>query len=292
MKINFSAPSKTFLVGEYAVLNGGPALVLCTEPRFSFTASAGAGQVTGISEASPAGLWLKQNQSLWADWDLNFSDPHGGAGGFGASGAQFLFAHALTTLLSATVKRAVEGMDLESILKDFKTVSGGAGSGVDMIAQATGRVARVLQREGDSLAWPYPDLDFAIVRTGQKVATHTHLSEITFESLDGLAAPAVAAVESFGTRSSGDFVVELREFSLGLRSLGLQVCEPLLKEIEREPWCVGAKGCGALGADTILVLFAPSDLSLVKDYFANRQLNCVATSNDLSSALEMNWSHL
>lgn len=34
MTIALSAPSKTFLVGEYAVLRGGPALLLNTSPRF------------------------------------------------------------------------------------------------------------------------------------------------------------------------------------------------------------------------------------------------------------------
>ena len=36
MTLTFSAPSKTFLSGEYAVLNGNPALVLNTGPRFHF----------------------------------------------------------------------------------------------------------------------------------------------------------------------------------------------------------------------------------------------------------------
>lgn len=51
-------PSKTFLVGEYAVLAGGPALLMATPPCFS--------------------------------WDNEgFYDPYDGKGGFGASGAEF-----------------------------------------------------------------------------------------------------------------------------------------------------------------------------------------------------------
>ena len=32
--IEISCPAKTFILGEYAVLDGGPALVLNTAPRF------------------------------------------------------------------------------------------------------------------------------------------------------------------------------------------------------------------------------------------------------------------
>src|SRR5665213_3933088 len=125
MNIHFSAPSKTFLTGEYAVLCGGPALVLNTSPRFELKAVRGEFGVAGIPDGSPASQWIKQRAPLLADWKIEFSDPHQGQGGFGASSAQFLFVHALTTLLQISVSRAVEGLDLPALLADFKVLSGG-----------------------------------------------------------------------------------------------------------------------------------------------------------------------
>ncbi len=34
MKVEFSVPCKTFILGEYAVLKGGPGILVGTEPRF------------------------------------------------------------------------------------------------------------------------------------------------------------------------------------------------------------------------------------------------------------------
>ena len=291
MNFNFSAPSKTFLAGEYAVLNGGPALVLCTQPKFTFSAQSGSGRLTGIPEGSPAWTWLEKHKTLWRDWDLHFQDPHSGRGGFGASGAQFLFAHALVALMGASVRQAVDGLDLQALLRDYRAISGGRASGADIVALATGRVTRVMEgMGGEQTPWPYPELEFAVVRTGQKMPTHEHLAGLNLEELKVLNASASQVAEAFGARSSSDFMSELRTFAKMLRALGLQATKPLLEEIEKEPWCIASKGCGALGADTLLVFFAPADLLVVQNYFKARGMDLVATTKDLASGIEMQWS--
>lgn len=285
MIINFSAPSKTFLAGEYAVLSGGPALVLSTGPRFTFTAKLGHGKISGLPAGSPAMKWVERQSSLLRDWDLEFSDPHAGKGGFGASSAQFLFVHTLTSFMQISVERALEGLDLKTLLSDYKQLSGG--SGADVLAQAVGQIARVAGGEVSSLPWPYPELDFAIVRTGKKIATHEHLAEVSRASLESLTKPAIAVVESFGSASPQDFLQELRGFSNELRARGLQTPDTLKlrEDLEKQPWCQLAKGCGAMGADTILVLFAPSDAVSVENYFAAQKLAVVARAKDLSLGL-------
>ena len=52
---------------------------------------------------------MELRSPLIREWNLEFLDPHGGRGGFGASSAQFLFIHAMTTFLQFSVSRAVQG---------------------------------------------------------------------------------------------------------------------------------------------------------------------------------------
>jgi mevalonate kinase len=291
MNINFSAPSKTFLAGEYAVLAGGPALILNTAPRFTLTAvKDGKSSVTGIPAGSPAAKWIEQRSPLLNEWKIEFGDPHLGAGGFGASSAQFLFVHALTTLLQISVSRAVEGLDLKALWNDFKVLSGGQASGADLMAQATGGVALVHGAEAHAEAWPFPELEFAILRTGNKVATHQHLAELHREPVEHLIAPANLVTERFSAGSVDKFIQSVQAYSMILRELHLQAPSTLvlLKKIEEQSWCKAAKGCGALGADTLLVFFARGDAEAASRYFTEQKLERM--SSELSEGLQMKWS--
>jgi mevalonate kinase len=290
MNISFSAPSKTFLAGEYAVLAGGPALILNTLPRFTFTAVRGETAQEGIPEGSPAAKWIEQRRPLLDGWRIEFHDPHAGKGGFGASSAQFLFVHALTTLLQISVSRAVEGLDLKSLLNDFKVLSGGQASGADLVAQATGGLALVHGAEARAEAWPFPDLEFAILRTGNKVATHQHLNDLDRAPLEQLLQPANLVNERFAAASVDKFLESVRAYALMLRELHLQAPSTLalLKKIEAHGWCKAAKGCGALGADTLLVFFAREDQDSASRVFDDLKLERVPSV--LSEGLQMKWS--
>ena len=292
MNIHFSAPSKTFLTGEYAVLCGGPALVLNTSPRFELKAVRGESGVAGIPDGSPASQWIKQRAPLLADWKIEFSDPHQGQGGFGASSAQFLFVHALTTLLQISVSRAVEGLDLPALLADFKVLSGGQASGADLLAQATGQVAIVKGSAAHGEAWPFPDLDFAVIRTGNKVQTHLHLAELDRRPLEALIAPAHVTADCFAAGSVEKFLHSVKAYGTALRELHLQAPSTLslLKRIEDQPWCKATKGCGALGADTILVFFNYEDREAATRYLAEAKLMTMASSADLCEGLQMKWN--
>jgi mevalonate kinase len=292
MNIQFSAPSKTFLIGEYAVLRGGPALVLNTGPRFEFSAVRGARGVAGIPAGSPAAKWIEQRAPLLSDWQIQFRDPHEGLGGFGASSAQFLFVHALTTLLQISVSRAVEGLDLKALLNDFKVLVGGKASGADVLAQAVGQVAVVSDGAARAKGWPFPDLQFAILRTGGKVQTHLHLADLDLEPAQRLIEPAHHVTDAFAAGSAEKFVQAVREYAITLRELHWQAPSTvaLLQRFEDQAWCKAVKGCGALGADTILVLYAREDSPEVERFFAAEKLVPIAHQESLTDGLEMKWS--
>jgi len=299
MNIHFSAPSKTFLSGEYAVLAGGPALLLNTEPRFTLTAEKGETSLTGIPGGSPAYRWLEARSPLLKEWNIKFHDPHDGRGGFGASSAQFLFVHALTSLLQISVSRAVEGLDLPALLKDFKTLTEGKASGADIMGQAVGHVASVHVGNGSEAPeaqgtpWPFPELNFTILRTGNKVQTHQHLNELEREPLEALLAPANQVNEAFRSEGSADmFVATVKTYAQTLRELHLQAPSTLalLKRIEEQGWCKAAKGCGALGADTILVMYAREEQETAKRFFTEQKFEIAADNSQLSEGLQMKWS--
>ncbi len=292
MNLRFSVPSKTFLVGEYAVLLGAPGLVLTTSPRFQLSAVPGRGS-RGIPAGSPASRWLEQHSELVKDWHLEFSDPHVGLGGFGASSAQFLLAHALTTLVRSTVRSSTRGLDLKGLWQDFNKLTSGEASGCDVLAQAVGEVALVSQGAvfAQKKSWPYPDLDFAILRSGKKVATHQHLAELDRSRLEPLRELAVHAVESFGAISADQFLSTVTRYAGGLWDLGLQSENTLriLASFATEPWYLSGKGCGALGADTVLVFFSAEQLPAVREHCKSAGHEIVATMASLSSGIDMNW---
>lgn len=125
MKTELSAPSKTFLLGEYVALDGGPSIVLSTAPRFKLKVSPSddrqdknqyvdrdgvqrEGQLKSAPFVadSPAGQYLAKNLAPYlasiekskqfgkSDQSIvkpnfEFFDPHFGRGGLGASSAQF-----------------------------------------------------------------------------------------------------------------------------------------------------------------------------------------------------------
>ncbi len=293
MTLRLSAPSKTFLTGEYAVLLGAPALILGTQPRFELIARrsrlASDAEVSGISEGSPAALWLKQREPLLEGWSLQFKDPHAGRGGFGASGAQFLLAHAFTTFLQRSFEDLSE--DAEALWNDYRVLSGGEGSGADVLAQLGGRVARVEFNPPSSEPeeWPYPEIGFVILRTGKKVATHDHVRTFDRERAMPLVSAATMAFDAFDTEPAEKFLSYVARYAKTLRELEVQAPETLrlISKFEEEDWCLVAKGCGAYGADTFIVFYPRDSRRDVTEFARAQGVEVAAFESDLSSGLEV-----
>jgi mevalonate kinase len=297
MTIYLSAPSKTFLCGEYAVLAGGPGLIVNTQPRFELVAkqsedTTDTGAVLGIPEGSPAYKWLSQRAPLLNGWEIEFKDPHEGKGGLGASSAQFLLVHSFTSLMQLGWDKQ-EKLSSRDLWNDFHVLSGRLGSGADLLAQKAGQVAltEVSRQEASGEEWPYADLGFAIFRTGNKVPTHEHLTTILPAHVDHLVVPAREVVEAFDVEPSAVFVKRVRRFSHALIELKLQAPQTLeiLSLMQNESWCVAAKGCGAYGADTVMAFYPSSERTEVLRYGEENGLPLVATELDLSRGLEVQF---
>jgi hypothetical protein len=210
----------------------------------------------------------------------------------GASGAQFLLVHTLTTALQSTFEATVTKLDLRAVWNDYQVLSRGEGSGADILAQNTGGIAEVQMNAlaVKSHLWPYPELSWCIVRTHQKVPTHEHLRSLERETMSLLSAPAAECVQAFATRAPAEvFLGHLRTFGHRLREFHLQAPTTisLINLLEKEEWCLLAKGCGALGADTVCFLYPTAERERANAFLKKQRLTLVATPADLTYGLEI-----
>ncbi|MGK5088120.1 hypothetical protein WDW86_11230 [Bdellovibrionota bacterium FG-2] len=270
MSFRASCPSKIFLLGEYAVLAGGPALLASMAPRFELEGGLSSGGVSFgelFSPLSPAGLLLertgKSPQGLW-----KFIDRLEGRGGLGASSAQFILT--LQALSSSE-------LDWKSVWRSFVDLTsqgevGIAPSGADVVSQVQGGVVHFDPARENVRALKF---DFAAqvlvfsttLQAGRKVATHEHLAQLgkrgfpeaswAHELVLGLSETVALGVKALEANN----VAELgRAFDHASSLLAAAKLECEETSGDREAFkaikgVLGIKGSGALQSDALLVAF-------------------------------------
>lgn len=277
----FSVPGKVFLIGEYAVLAGSPALVAAVAPRFSLSSKifAHAGE-TRFHPQSPAGL-LCSKFSISDFWW--WRDPVQSSGGFGASTAQF-----------SLISKALGIDDWRKVLQVYRDLSvhksGVAPSGADLVAQILGGVvefypsapeseAQVNQRE-TSLGQIHILVIQASLQDGRKTATHDHLAQISQESIERLQKELVPILqESLQAFSKGDarwFGSTLLEYADVLSAAGYEIEAARVDRqvIAKVQGVLGVKGTGALQSDALIVVIDSSQ-------FDSQQFNRVLQERNL-----------
>lgn len=265
-------PGKVFLLGEYAVLGGLPALVATVGPRFRMSAVESDEEKQSFHPRSPIARltdWAKKTESL--ELGFRFEDPWREAGGFGASTAQFALAY---RFYAETL-----GWDdsWEKAWKLYRELCSGGPtlgpSGADLATQWSGGVqlfepaceersaprCRRADLVGSSLL-----IFSAAAQPGRKVPTHEHLADLsdsaTFASLLKKLEPRVKS--GIAAATSGDvakFGAELSAYADTLASCGLEIraTREDREAISDLPGVLGAKGTGALQADALVVLMSP-----------------------------------
>lgn len=252
----FRFPSKTFLLGEYAILQGSNALLFGHPPCFSATHDAAAALDSSFHPESPAGLWLKQNP---ANLRIRLQDPHEGRGGFGGSGAEYLAAWvADKNVPGVEAPRAIFAW---SAWEDSRELPG-AGSGADVLTQAFGvnrtqpffleidPVGRTLK---EIYARPHQGF-LSLFHTGRKLATRgiEAPAALPVEEMEDMVLRAASHLESGLFHG---FANEVNAYADKLASLGLVAphTAQALAGVRSIGGVLGAKGCGAMGSDVILV---------------------------------------
>lgn len=276
-------PGKTFIAGEYLVLKSGQALVFCSQPYFEVQVSALSGKepyfTPVIHPESPAGKWLRERSSQNAanQNKIDFLDPYQGKGGYGASTAQFLGVH----MALAKAKYVYSTQEVFAIRDDYSRLSAQGGgfppSGADLIAQNFGGLLSVnlLQKSVRSLQWNFADLEFYIVTTGFKIPTHEHLNDLKDFDESEMSSAFEKILEGLIENHSEKFLSGVNGYALALKNANLVIenTERCLNLMKTEMPLLAAKGCGALGADTLFLVSEKKDKVFIEDYLVRNRWN-------------------
>ncbi|MBL7689681.1 MAG: hypothetical protein JNJ49_16715 [Bdellovibrionaceae bacterium] len=291
---SISIPAKTFLVGEYLALSGGPSIVVTTAPAFKFSWLYEDSRSPELNHPfhpeSPAGRFLAEMDLKSGRISIEFNDPYRGSGGFGGSTAEFLGAWMLSRWLgddavaSSAAEWCVEVRDYRDQVCPVWTserLGGGRfmdvldayavfeprASGADLVAQVTGGVAiwdrnkQVMRKQ----VWPFDGLELSLLRTGRKMKTHEHLKTVrplTVETQQELELWVQDAVQAFAFADADRLIAAVRGVGKTLEAQGLVAEHTLqaLRDLADVTGVRAAKGCGAMGADVVAVLHDPSAL--------------------------------
>lgn len=299
--MRISVPSKTFLCGEYLALDGGLAVMLGTEPRFSLvaesifekTASQNSNQTSvAFHDQSPAGRLFKRHQDFFSRFNISFHDPHFGRGGFGSSSAQFVLLSVLYQSFGNLWSGSEPLFDHRQILTSYRSneISGdNPPSGSDLICHLHGGITFFERRLGQISQgqWSFLDKGFAILKTQNKVNTHDHLNDLKnldSDFLDSLQEASIVVKNSLVEQKYDSFVRGLNSYTSLLAARNLQEASSLsLKEtIESISGVDVAKPCGALGADVIFVSYDEKIKDKLKRHLEELGLNWISDHRGLS----------
>ncbi|WP_454781260.1 mevalonate kinase family protein [Legionella sp. WA2022007384] len=273
-------PAKTFLLGEYAAVAQASALLLTTAPCFELTLTTQE-KTSGIHPESPAGIWWHQ-QNLGQS--LLWNDPYAGRGGLGASSAQFLASYLASCFVNNTTP------DLKQMLNAYYesswTGKGLRPSGYDVIAQSQQGCVYINKQHNvmKSYDWPFHDLSFFLIHTGVKLATHHHLQDTALpDQINYLSLLVDEAKQAFEQVDSQKLIRTINNYHQKLAELNL-VAEHSLKhinEFKKDPEILAIKGCGALGADVLLLITSSSTAQTLADKLKIQDWTVLATEKDI-----------
>jgi mevalonate kinase len=269
-RVSFNIPGKTFLLGEYVALFGGPSLVAATAPSFVVTFISGSGQHPFHAE-SPAGRYIARHKDFFAKFDITFVDPYQ-TGGFGASTAQFIAVCGFQKKHDDIVlerpfnfKNPVLAMDIWNSYRELFVGEATPPSGADLIAQIVGGVTsfRADKREWEKIEWPWTTIGPLLCKTPYKVNTHEHLSvvdksRIPVAELQNCVELAVAALKK---EDFNAFKEQSLKFLVCQEQAGLLApdAHEAIAKASKTPGVLLARGCGALGADVLAVYGKPQE---------------------------------
>lgn len=255
MRDRLTVPSKTFLFGEYAVLDGAPACVLVHNPKFEIIY--GSEKEDEVHPNSPAGKLFKESSQCS---NFKIQDPHEKKGGFGRSTAEFI--GAFYQLHSSFEPNEIH----KSYMNFFPPHL--SPSGADLVAQAIGE-SIIFQKDPfsfNSLVWPFEEeACFLIFRTGRKVETHHHLAKLQTGKREVLKELSQRLLNCFKEKGFSEFCSLIKSFSEQQRELGLlsEFSWDVCARIDQFQDIHFSRGCGAMGADVILVSCRKAGLSNV-----------------------------
>lgn len=275
-------PAKTFLIGEYAAIEGGSAIILTTTPCFTVSLVEG-NQHEGIHPDSPAGQWWATHRIPAKS--LAWHDPYHGIGGLGASSAQFIGAY-LASCHLLHVKPSQQVL-LDAYFQSCWNGEGVRPSGYDVTAQTQNRCVYINRRQHslETYDWVFDDIAFLLLHSGEKLATHYHLRHHHLATLSTtfLSNIAEQARQAFKQGDSGQLIDAINAYQQELQQLHLTSVHSLdyLTHLKEKYPILAAKGCGAMGADVLLLIMPADGLALHSKNLLEEGWVILASSQDL-----------
>ena len=286
--VRASAPGKVVLAGEYAVLDGAPAIAMAVDRRATVTLSPIPGLVSevrapaytpvvGHFQASQAGVQWQDGRDVFAAVDAvlrAIETVPASAIALSLDTAEFIDADtrrkigigssaALTVALCAAVSAST---DVAAIARRAHAdLQGGAGSGIDVACSLSGGLIEY-RMEGCTLRrldWP-ASLSYGLVWTGIAASTREKL-----EKLDGglsrpsrvrLASASEAMAEAWASGNATDVLMEYRDYCEFLFRFSVDHDLGIFDAGHDELWRAAVaenlvyKPCGAGGGDIGIVL--------------------------------------
>lgn len=297
-KATLSLPGKTFLAGEYLALVGGPAFIVCTEPRFQLLVTEGNSSGNPFHPQSPAGKLWDKNADTLSRYQIQFIDPYQGLGGFGASSTQFGLLHSLLQMGDQVFGESQPDLDWHETLKEYRLLAKEEKSlppsGADIVGVLLGGIAFFDRNSGHTqrFGWPFQDLQFSIFHTGQKLATHEHLRDLKIFETKHYQAASMQVLKGLSLVQSDTFMSGLKAYrdELVAQQKITPFSQNVVNEFEKLPAVQMAKGCGAMGSDVILVIHQ-GHLVDVKALGVKLGLQYIAGEKNLSSGLQTQNDH-
>jgi mevalonate kinase len=290
-----SCSGKTFLLGEYYITQHGQAFLVNTAPRFSLDVTRidvarmqrSGIRESGIRESSPAGKFVSAHFDVFKNYKLSFTDPYHGLGGLGASTGEFLLIH--QAYLKLNKQKFDKRTLLESYLSHAWNQKGTPPSAADLFSQMTGGVTYVNR---DSLeiaghAWPFPELEFHLIHTRNKLATHEHLTQIETIKIDCFEEIFNSALAAFKSNAAYLFCSAINNYQAELerQNLSDQYSRELIKKFRNKCSIAAAKGCGAMGSDIILLLSKCEETENIKSLCEELKLIYIACRQNLTDGM-------
>ena len=287
-----SAPGKVVLSGEYAVLDGAPAVCMALDRRARVTIATSGDDhhrvsapglcdqerrfrcQDGVFEWLDAGFdfglleaaWLATNMRSDAGLSLildtrDFVDPDSGQkSGIGSSAALTV---ALTAALNELSHSTIDAVD--AAFAAHQELQQGHGSGVDIACSLAGGLIeyRASAKQSQSLAWP-DGLAYALVWSGAAASTTQKLEQLARSearpSRMALVCAAKRLANAWRQQAAAEILEEYRDYTTVLREFSLDhelgIFDAGHAELVEAAQAAGInyKPCGAGGGDIGIVL--------------------------------------
>jgi mevalonate kinase len=229
----------------------------------------------GINDGSPAFNFYRSHGSVFKNLSITFSDPFESSGGFGASSAQFVL------LYKAYLKLAYKQFNISQFINEYRKLAcdendSSKPSGADCVAQYYNHHVffNSANNSVEKVEWNFLDIDFLIFKTGTKVPTHQHLKDLQKIDTSELDRCVRNVKHSLTTKNKSSLAKNVMDFFYILKdkNLVLQQSADLVEELMKTRGVFAAKGCGAMSADTIIVIFEKEQRHNVLEVARNLKL--------------------